>query len=307
MKIIDAHAHIVQIIAGTTSNGELRPIGKGQAIDQVGNIMQMIPEELGDTSFTYHTLINLMDKNNIEKAVLLQGNYFGFQNNYVLEAKKAYPDRFIVSATLDPHTRNLDKVIHYLFVENKFEFLKLELSAGSGFLCNHLDQDLDQERFHYIFKYCEEHKIRLVLDLGSYHSASHQVNTILNLIKSYPNNLYCICHLTGPRRDQEKELEEYLNLFNLPNVYFDLASLPSNVRPEDYPYPRALAYLKIAKKILGSKKLIWGSDIPSTLTRDQYSKYISYITESSLFTSDELCDIFYNNACSFYLKEVKHG
>ena len=65
MKIIDAHAHVVQCIAGFTSRGELRSAGGGRARYADGSEFQMIPKQF---------------ENGVEKAVLLQGQCFGFQN-----------------------------------------------------------------------------------------------------------------------------------------------------------------------------------------------------------------------------------
>lgn len=62
MKIIDAHAHVVQYIAGFTSRGELRGVGGGRARYADGSEFQMIPKRFGD-SFTADDLISVMDKN----------------------------------------------------------------------------------------------------------------------------------------------------------------------------------------------------------------------------------------------------
>ena len=80
MKIIDAHAHIVQVIAGFGSQGELRPCGNGRAVYASGQVIEMIPPQLGEVDVTPERVIALMDAHHVEKAVLLQGNYFGFQH-----------------------------------------------------------------------------------------------------------------------------------------------------------------------------------------------------------------------------------
>ena len=85
MKIIDAHAHVVQCIAGFTSRGELRSAGGGMARYADGSEFQMIPKQFGE-SFTADDLVSVMDENGVEKAVLLQGQFFGFQNEYTAEA-----------------------------------------------------------------------------------------------------------------------------------------------------------------------------------------------------------------------------
>ena len=94
MKIIDAHVHLVQYIAGTGAGGELRYSGNGMAEYASGERFQMLPEEFSQGVVTPEDILGKMDENGVEKAVLLQGNYFGFQNLYSLQAAARYPKRF---------------------------------------------------------------------------------------------------------------------------------------------------------------------------------------------------------------------
>lgn len=80
MKIIDAHTHIFDVLAGFGSCGELRPIGNGVPLGHRRE-MAMIPPELGDRCFPAQTLASLLRDQGVEKAVLLQGGLYGFQND----------------------------------------------------------------------------------------------------------------------------------------------------------------------------------------------------------------------------------
>ena len=76
MKIIDCHVHLVQYIAGIGGGGELRSCGNGDAIYANGEIIRhMIPSQFGGDSVTAEHILEIMDQNQVEKAVLLQGNY----------------------------------------------------------------------------------------------------------------------------------------------------------------------------------------------------------------------------------------
>ena len=91
MKIIDGHVHLVQCIAGTGAGGELRFAGNGMAEYASGERFRMLPDEFSQGVVTAGDILRKMDENGVEKAVLLQGNYFGFQNLYSMEAVKKYP------------------------------------------------------------------------------------------------------------------------------------------------------------------------------------------------------------------------
>ena len=52
-----------------------------------GQVIQMIPPELGEYDVTPEALLRIMDEHDIEKAVLLQ-DHFGFQNLYTWELSR---------------------------------------------------------------------------------------------------------------------------------------------------------------------------------------------------------------------------
>lgn len=303
-KIIDAHMHIVDVVAGIGAKGELRAIGDGKAIYSNGDIINIIPKELGDKSVSAESLISLMDKNNVNKAVLLQGNYLGFQNIASYNAMKKYPNRFLAAASVDPFCRNAKDIIKYLFEDLKIKVLKLELSNTSGLMCNHDTVLLDCDKLRMLYDKAKELGLVVAIDIGRPGSDSYQVETLSKIIKEYSSVKFVICHLTAPQYNDFEILKSNLELFNMDNCYFDIASLHCNTKPEEYPFNRALEYLRYAIDYLGSKKLLWGSDVPSAMTRLEYNKMISYIKDSNLFTKQELEDLFYNNASRVYFNEA---
>ena len=108
MKKIDVHTHLIKNICGIGSEGELTPIGKGKAVYASGKVIQLIPEQYGDTSLTPETLLDVLKENDVEFTVCLQGNYAGFQNLYTYESAVKYPDFIIPAATYDPFFRIRD-------------------------------------------------------------------------------------------------------------------------------------------------------------------------------------------------------
>ena len=137
MKIIDAHVHICEHINGWGSRGELRGLGKGKAIYADGKEFQLFPEYMGDYGVCPEKLLEIMDNHNIEKAVILQGNYLGFQNLYAYETMKKYPDRFIAASTIDPFCQNRELIAKHFFEDLKFKIIKMEVSNTSGLMANH--------------------------------------------------------------------------------------------------------------------------------------------------------------------------
>ena len=300
MKIIDAHAHIVQCIAGFGSQGELSSCGNGKAVYASGQIIDMIPPQLGEVDVTPEKVIELMDAHGVEKAVLLQGNYFGFQNEYTWQAMQRYPDRFTGAATYDPFCVNKDKIRTHLFDELGFKLLKFEVSNGSGLMSYHPPLPLDGEVMDETYSYANDKGLVFIIDIGRAGNPCWQIENLRNAVLRYPDMKFVVCHLLAPLQKDESVFVEGLKRLALPNVWFDLAALPANQKPETYPYEHARHYLRLGKEIVGADRMMFGSDLPSTLCRDTYEHLVDYLSKSDVFTDAEKEMIFYDTAQKLY-------
>lgn len=301
-KIIDAHAHVAQYISGFTSKGELRAAGQGKAQYSTGEIFQMFPAEMGDIGVTPEALLKVMDENGVEKAVLLQGNWLGFHNEYTYEAVKKYPDRFIGAATYDPFCLKVDEIRKRLFDGLGFKIVKFELSTGSGLMANRPRVDLDGSVMNECYAHASEKGLTVVLDIGRPDSASWQPEAVASVVRKYPEVTFVICHLLAPQINDGERLKAALGKLVAHNVYFDIAALCTNQKPEAYPYPTAVGHLKTAKEVVGADRLMFGSDMPSTLARDSYAHLVDYIRLGGAFTEKELNAVFYGTANKVYFK-----
>lgn len=300
MRIIDAHAHVVQYIAGFTSRGELRGIGCGMAQYADGSSFQMIPPEVGEYGASPEALLKIMDANGVEKAVLLQGQFFGFQNEYTAEAIKKYPSRFTGAASYDPFCAKVEDVKRHLFTELCFKAVKFEVSNGSGLMAYHPPIDLGGQLMDKQYKYAADNGLVFVIDIGRPRNCCWQVDALASAAKKYSSLTFVICHLLAPQRCDVELLKSTIGKFALPNVYFDIASLTSNQKPEKYPYPTAVEHLRTAKAEVGADRLMFGTDMPSNLCRDSYGHLKDYIFESGVFDDKDLKAIFYDTAAKVY-------
>jgi predicted TIM-barrel fold metal-dependent hydrolase len=300
MKIIDAHAHLAQCIAGFGSQGELRAVGGGDAVYPTGRRIALIPECLGEYDVRPERVLELMDREGVERAVLLQGNYLGFQNEITAQAVAGFPERFAGAATYDPFCRERDGIRDRLFGELGFRIVKFEVSTGSGLMSYHEDIPLDGPLMDEAYAYAAARDHVFVIDIGKPGSPSSQVEALRRAILRYPGMRFVVCHLLAPGMADEAYMREGLARLNLPNVWFDLASLPSGCRPEAYPYPTARRYVGIAKGIVGADRLLFGSDLPSTLRRDSYAHLRDYLLESDALSDGEKELVFRRNALEVY-------
>ena len=302
MKIIDSHAHLVQYIAGIGAEGELRSIGDGYAVYATGKKIRMIPECFHSDHVTPEQLLQVMDEHQVEKAVLLQGNFYGFQNVYTAEAVRKYPDRFKGAGMYDPFCCQKDNIRSYLFGVNGLHFTieKFECSTGSGLMGTHPSLRLNGDVMDEALAYANRMHHVVVIDLGKCGSPSWQIEAILEEVEKYPDMKFVFCHLLAPSDKDEDQLKYGLEKLRKPNVWFDLSSVVHNVRPDVYPYPKAEHYVRVARDIVGAEQLLWGTDFPSCLKEDSYTHYIHYILDSQAFSLEEKERIMHQNAEQVY-------
>ena len=301
MKIIDAHIHICDNLNGFGARGELRCIGGGFVQYADGSSFQMFPPELGERGVSPEAVLRVMDEAGIEKAVILQGNFIGPQNLYTWEALQKYPGRFAGAACYDPFCRKSDAVRKHLFEELGFRFVKFEVSEGSGLMSYHPAFALDGEVMEEALSYAEAHGITAVFDIGRRGGCCWQPQALARAIRGHPAMQFVVCHLLAPQgRGYEDEWREAIRALNQENVVFDLASMPSNQKPEKYPYPTAVWFIREALKLLGTGRLMWGSDLPSNLCRDSYEHLYGYILNSDAFTDREKEDMLWATAERIY-------
>lgn len=83
-----------------------------------------------------------MDRNEVERAVLMQGSMYGFQNRYHSELIRRYPDRFCPTCTVDPFMTDAVQTMEYFFEKQGFRAAKFEVSSGGGLMGCHDPFDL---------------------------------------------------------------------------------------------------------------------------------------------------------------------
>ena len=154
------------LICRDSGEGELYPLGNGNTAGQTAMSYKMIPEGLGDIGFTYETCQRFLKENGVEKAVILQGSYYGFANEYVAEAVK-----HIRRCLSEPDFRSDDpicgKIYDRLDTGIRISDHKVWRQVRGGFMSHHHTFDIE-EVFTPFAKKCEKHpQVQFVLDIGS--------------------------------------------------------------------------------------------------------------------------------------------
>ncbi len=295
MKIIDAHVHLIEHFTGYGSRGESRAGGAIRWAN--GETVQMAPPELSGTGFLAEEMLRLMDENNVEAAVAVHGSGYGFQNDYICEAVRKYPGRFIGSGAFDPYCACAGQIVRRLTDELGFQIIKLEISDNNGLRGYHPTLRLLDGRLDFFWARAEERGLAVILDIGALATNERHIGDVLRLLDAYPHIRIVIAHLLMPSLGQDELLEERLaRLAGADRLWLDLSTLPYFTEPDPYPYGAAARYTALAARIVGEDRLLWGSDAPAVLVRETYPRLIGYLGESGLLSQEQLEKIFYYNA-----------
>ena len=292
--IIDAHAHIYEILKGYGAKGEFRPLGGGRGIWATGKIEQFFPAEYGDTGFHAETLIKLMDESGVDHAVLLQGGNYGFHNDYMAEMAAKYPEKLTAVGAIDPYAIYAEDIFDNLINKYNFKALKFEISSEWGLSGFHRDLKINDASFERLLQKANEIGLTVAFDMGTMAMPSFDFDSFKELTEKYSNVLFVMTHSLFPRNDgnNEKRLEMAKSLTG-DNFVMDFANLDVVGQAK---------YLKELKNIIGAERMLWGTDVPGVLGHASYKMLMDRVKESGVFEENELPLVMGENAKRVYLK-----
>jgi len=299
---IDAHVHIAQVLMGFGSRGEFYPAGNGRARWLTGEEKQIVPPGLGEDAFTYEDLLRLMDGQGIERAVILQGPMLGFHNEYVAEAVRYAPDRLTGLGSFDPYCLESRRIMKRLTEDLGLKGFKFEISADNGLAGYHPDLDLRSECWTPVWETAQEKKLILSFDFGPLGGPSTKhIAQAAELAAACPGIIWVMEHSFLPVPGSlERFSAEVARMQKAENVFFTIATIPSNFKKEGYPYRGSWPFLRELKERVGAERILWGTDAPGTLFNTPYPGLKEYLPLSGVFTQEELAKVVRENALRLY-------
>ena len=302
--IIDAHAHIYDILTGFGARGEFRPLGHGKGIWSTGEVNQFFPAQYGDKGFLAETLLQLMDEGCIDHAVLLQGNNYGFHNHYAAETAKTHPDRFTAAITIDPYAVYAMDILRHFTDTYGIHILKFELSRAWGLRGYHPELTPDSPVMLHILEQAYREGMTVVIDPGPVENMEAEAEAFLRLRDTFPDLTMVLAHCFFPKGDGRNDLRlRLLERLAAANLMFDISNHLClwHIDPMSQ---EALDYLRGIKDAVGTGRMLWGSDAPGVLRFTSYQQMISVMQNCGIFSPAELNDLMCENARKTYKIDV---
>lgn len=275
MYIIDAHAHLWLRQNGKVDGRDVYPVGNGKS-NFGGSVRQMMPPYMTDDANTAERFLANMDYAGVSAAVITQEEIDGNQDDYLLEVRRKYPDRFRVCSLYEENKP---------FAADGFDGIKL--CAGrlpTADLTHHAD----------VFDRAAKEGKFISIDLAD---CDTQTSSLEEMIRQYPDLKIAVGHfgmVTRPGWLEQIRLARYKN------VYIESGGITWLFNAQFYPYPDAIRAIREAADICGFDKLMWGSDYPRTMVEITYKMSYDFVLKSPELTDGEKEAFLGRNAMEFY-------
>jgi predicted TIM-barrel fold metal-dependent hydrolase len=303
--IIDAHAYITPGMHGRTRTGPTRSLPYGRVKHGEQTVQLLPPFSADKTALEPETMLRLMDWAGIDKAVLMQGPFFGDQNTFLHQAARKWPDRFTAAAFLDPVDRQARDTFRRVIEEQGFRCLAFDLSETTGLAGLHAGLRINSEEVAWYWEQAERFELVLAVNLGRVGMDAYQTAALLELIERFPGAKTVIAHLAHPpltepeSDDRITQWEEQVLLGRHANVWLDTSGLPA-LGIEDFPFPTALQFIRRAVELVGAEKLMWGSDVPWQFCHATYHQLLNMVAIHGGFAAGQLAMILGETAKTVY-------
>lgn len=273
--IVDAHVHLWEKQQGRVNGRPVFGVGGGKS-DFGGEIRQMMPPYMDDDRNTVDRLIANMDYAGVWGCVVTQEYIDGNQDEYLLTAKKRYPDRIKICS----------------LYEEKEEW-KIEEFDGIKICAGRLE-DKDLKKLLPVLKEVEKLEKFISIDLAD---GDEQAADMQFLIDACPDLKIAIGHFGMVTT---LGWQKQIALAKNKNVFIESGGLTWLFSKEFYPFPSAIDAILEARDICGMDKLMWGSDYPRTMTDITYNMSVDFIHKSNKLTLSEKKAFLGENAIKFY-------
>ena len=276
MTIIDIHTHIYPKVSGITQGLPMTGTNLGRV--RIGNrTVQFLPPSFEHSNSTYEMLISHMDWCGVEKAILMANPYYGYHNEYFVEAVQRYPDRLKGVALVDINGgKEAASELMDLYERTPLFGMKIETNSSYQTAPGRRITDPNCTPVWACL-----HDSRQTVFIHPF--TSDDLEDIRTLSERYPDILFVICHMgANACFGYQATPQAFSYLLDTAkankNIYLDTSTVPEYFQ-QPYPYPAAQEVIQRGYRALGPERLMWSSDYPGMLNHATYRQLISLVAD----------------------------
>ena len=210
---------------------------------------------------TLEMLIDDMDRHGCSHAVLVQVIYHGWDNTYVADCLKKYPDRLRAHGLIDPMDPKVADRLEFWMKEHGLHGMRFSpIYYQNG---NHGgDHWLDADETHRLWQRAK--KLDAVFN---FFIGSQQLPKLAKMVQAHPEVKTIVDHFSQIDLgvdDPEPDLRLLLSMAKYPNVWVKVSELSSVSKSGEYPFADAYPYVKRVYEAFGPDRLLFGTGYPGS-------------------------------------------
>jgi predicted TIM-barrel fold metal-dependent hydrolase len=219
-------------------------------------------------------LLELMRQNGVEKTVIIQYIGYRWDNRYVADTLKRYPQYFRGVCRVNPESPEAPDDLSRLTGQG---FHGVRISPGADARSDWIRGPLMPP----LWKRCNELKVPMTVL-----APVTRMPDVAPLIEKQPDLTVVIDHMADSPVTQPQQLEKLLALRRYPKVFVKVSHTWS-LSEEQYPYRDAQAQVKRLYDGFGPQRLMWGTDWPLIENYCGYAKAVALARDEWKFLNDE--------------------
>jgi predicted TIM-barrel fold metal-dependent hydrolase len=226
-------------------------------------------------------LVGHMDAAGVDRAILVPPFLDFDRNDVVLDAARAYPDRFAAMGRLDlEDPASAGRIATWRAQPGMLGFRYSFHRPAIAHL-------LAERGVEWLWQGAARAGVPIMIYVD--HSVLQHIDDVA---ARYPDVKLILCHMSLPLGKKDdgafRDLDKLLALAKRPNIGVKVSALPCYTS-ESYPYPSVHRHVRRVYDAFGPRRMFWGSDmsrLPSTAT---YRQVVTLFTEEMPWlASDEL-------------------
>lgn len=227
-----------------------------------------------DRDATPETLLGLMRENGVARTVIIQVIHYKYDNSYLADVLKQYPQYFKGVCRVDPLDPAAPDHLSRL-TEQGFRGVRLSPAgnASGDWITGPLMPPL--------WKRCEDLKVPMTVL-----APITRMPDVDKLAAQYPDLTIVIDHMADCPPDQPRELEKLIALKRYPKLFVKISHAWS-LSKQPYPWLDVQQQIKRLYDAFGPQRLMWGTDWPICEAHTTYARTLTFFRDDVKFLNAE--------------------
>jgi L-fuconolactonase len=222
------------------------------------------------------TLLALMNANGVSKTVIIQVIHYKYDNRYLADVLKQYPEKFQGVCRVDPLDPAAPDHLSRLTAQG---FRGVRLSPAGNASGDWFHGPLMPP----LWKRCHELRVPMTVL-----APITRMPDVAALLEKTPDLTVVVDHMADCPIDQPAELEKLIALKRFPNVFVKISHTWS-ISKQAYPWLDAQEHVKRLYHSYGPQRLMWATDWPIIEGYSTYDKALSVVRDGMHFlNADDL-------------------